>query len=281
MKKNTYIKGFFAIVAVLAAVRFGFKIGGNDIGADSPSETTTASTVSPDNPENPQNPENPDNPDNPENPQNPGNPDNPENPALPRNPLPSTTTPHPIYSVPSFKNTFPDMNDVQMAAATKHGVSPVKNREEAEKRMKELVYVGASPYFHIDKLNSSIPYLVPKAALLLHDIGAAFFDSLYVKGIPLHKIIVTSVMRTKDDVVKLRNRNQNATENSCHLYGTTIDVCYNRYMTIEDPEGPRRRAVRNDTLKWVLSEVLRDFRQDNRCLIKYEVKQGCFHMTVK
>ncbi len=88
-------------------------------------------------------------------------------------------------------------------------------------------------------------------------------------------------MRTKDDVVKLRNRNQNATENSCHLYGTTIDVCYNRYMTIEDPEGPRRRAVRNDTLKWVLSEVLRDFRQDNRCLIKYEVKQGCFHMTVK
>ena len=54
MKKNTYIKGFFAIVAVLAAVRFGFKIGGNDIGADSPSETTTASTVSPDNPENPE-----------------------------------------------------------------------------------------------------------------------------------------------------------------------------------------------------------------------------------
>ena len=56
MKKNTYIKGFFAIVAVLAAVRFGFKIGGNDIGADSPSETTTASTVSPDNPDNPDNP---------------------------------------------------------------------------------------------------------------------------------------------------------------------------------------------------------------------------------
>ena len=69
MKKNTYIKGFFAIVAVLAAVRFGFKIGGNDIGADSPSETTTASTVSPDNPENPENPENLENPENPENPE--------------------------------------------------------------------------------------------------------------------------------------------------------------------------------------------------------------------
>ena len=87
-------------------------------------------------------------------------------------------------------------------------------------------------------------------------------------------------MRTKDDVTKLRNRNGNATENSCHLYGTTFDLCYNRYITVEDPEGPKRRVVRNDTLKWVLSEVLRDFRVQNRCYIKYEVKQGCFHMTV-
>jgi len=39
--------------------------------------------------------------------------------------------------------------------------------------------------------------------------------------------------------------------------------------------------VRNDTLKWVLSEVLRDIRRDQRAYIKYEVKQGCFHMTVR
>ena len=32
------------------------------------------------------------------------------------------------------------------------------------------------------------------------------------------KIIVTSILRTKDDVAKLRTRNGNATENSCHLY---------------------------------------------------------------
>ncbi len=185
-----------------------------------------------------------------------------------------------IYSVPSFKTTFPDSNSVQMAAAKKYGVSLVKDRKEAEARKKELVYVGANPYFHIDKLNNSIPYLVPRASVLLQDIGKAFFDSLTIKGIPLHKIIVTSVLRTQEDVQKLRNRNMNATENSCHLYGTTFDLCYNRYITVEDPEGPARRAVRNDTLKWVLSEVLRDFRQQKRCYIKYEVKQGCFHMTV-
>ena len=190
-------------------------------------------------------------------------------------------TPHKIRSVASYKECFPDTNAVQLAAAQRWGVSPVKDREDAESRKRELVYVGSNPYYHVDKLYSSIPYLVPHAAALLQDIGEAFFDSLYVKGVPLHRIIVTSVLRSQEDVVKLRQRNGNATENSCHLYGTTFDICYNRYETVEDPAGPARRAVRNDTLKWVLSEVLRDMREQGRVYIKYEVKQGCFHMTVR
>ena len=189
--------------------------------------------------------------------------------------------PHRILSVASYAEAFPDTNSVQLSAARQWGVSPVKNREDAEMRKRELVYISSCPYYHVDPLHSSIPYLVPRAAVLLQDIGRAFFDSLYVKGVPLHKLIVTSVLRSEDDVVKLRRRNGNATENSCHLYGTTFDICYNRYKTVEDPDGPKRREVRNDTLKYVLSEVLRDMRQQQRCYIKYEVKQGCFHMTVR
>ncbi len=185
-----------------------------------------------------------------------------------------------IYSVPHFGNAFPDQNDVQLAAANRHGVKPVADRADAEKRKSELVYVGSNPFFHVDKLRNSIPYLVPRAAVLLQDIGRNFFDSLQVKQIPLHKIIVTSVLRSKADIARLRGHNSNATENSCHLYGTTFDICYNRYKTVEAPEGPERRKVRNDTLKWVLSEVLNDMRMQNRCLVKYEVKQGCFHITV-
>ena len=181
---------------------------------------------------------------------------------------------HRILSVPNYKVAFPDSQSVQIVAANKWGVRPVKNREDAEARKKELVYVGESPYYHVDKLNSSIPYLVPRAAVLLQDIGQAFYDSLYMKGVPLNQLIVTSVLRTKDDVARLQRHNGNATDNSCHLYGTTFDICYNRYHAID-------REVRNDTLKWVLSEVLRDIRRDKRAFIKYEVKQGCFHMTVR
>lgn len=182
--------------------------------------------------------------------------------------------PHPIRSVPSYKEAFPDLQDTQIVAAERWGVQPVRDREDAEQRKKELVYVGESPYYHVDRLNSSIPYLVPRAAVLLQDIGQAFYDSLYAKGVPFNKLIVTSMLRTMDDVAKLQRHNQNATERSCHLFGTTVDICYNRYRAVSQP-------VRDDTLKWVLSEVLRDKRQEGRCYIKYEVKQGCFHLTVR
>ena len=69
---------------------------------------------------------------------------------------------HRIFSVPPFGNTFPDQNDVQLLAANKYGVSPVQNREEAEHSKGKLVYVGSNPYFYVDKLNNSIPYLVPR-----------------------------------------------------------------------------------------------------------------------
>lgn len=190
-------------------------------------------------------------------------------------------TPHKIFSVSNYDKAFPDSNNVQLIAAEKYGVGRVANREDAEKRKNELVFVGANPYFTTDKLRSSIPYLVPRAAILLQDIGKAYYDSLQVKGVPLHTIIATSLLRSKDDVDKLRRHNPNASENSCHMYGTTFDIAQNRFVTVEDPDGPRRRAVTNDTLKWILSEVLRDMREQGRCYIKYEKKQGCFHITTR
>lgn len=189
---------------------------------------------------------------------------------------------HPVRSVPSYAQCFPDVQDVQIVAARRWGVRPVRNRQEAEHRRKELVYVGANPFYCIDNgMSHSIPYLVPRAAHLLSAIGRNYLDSLYIKGIPLHRIIVSSVLRTQDDVARLQRHNGNAESQSCHLFGTTFDVCYNRFSTVSPPGEPERRAVQSDTLKWVLSEVLRDIREQGRCYIKYEVKQGCFHITVR
>lgn len=101
------------------------------------------------------------------------------------------------------------------------------------------------------------------------------------QGLNPNKIIVTSVLRTQDDVKRLPCRNGNASPNSAHFYGTTFDVSWKRFQKIEDEDGRPLQDVSADTLKLVLSEVLRDLRKADKCYIKYELKQGCFHITTK
>lgn len=188
----------------------------------------------------------------------------------------STLIHNKIYSVSSYRGAFPDENDVQLVAAEQYGVGIAENVASAQRASDSLVYVGANPLYDIDKLNNSIPYLVPRASALLQDVAQNFCDSLLIKQIPLHKIIVTSVLRTQEDVERLQRRNSNATTNSCHLHGTTFDICYNRYNAVD-----AERQTQNDSLKWVLSEVLNDLRKEGRCYVKYEIRQGCFHVTTR
>lgn len=181
---------------------------------------------------------------------------------------------HRIVGVPDYKECFPDSQAVQEMSANLHGVPPVQNRTEAEQRKNELVYIGSNPYFDLRDLTLSVPYLVPAAAILLQDIGRNFMDSLHVKGLPVCKPYVTSVMRTKDDVAKLLHRNGNATQNSCHLYGTTFDISYARFSL-------NNRDKWDDRNRRVLSEVLEDLREQGRCWVKYEQLQPVFHITVR
>lgn len=189
---------------------------------------------------------------------------------------------HAVGHVASYEQCFPDSQSVQLVAAQRWGVNPPKDRAEAEQRKNELVYVGGSPYFHQDEgMTSSIPYLVPRASHLLNRIGRNFFDSLYVKGLPLHKIIVSSVLRSEADVAKLSGINGNVSKQSCHRYGTTFDICWTRFQPVRVPGGSAPRYVGDDVLKYVLSEVLRDLREEGACYVKHEVKQTCFHITVR
>lgn len=131
----------------------------------------------------------------------------------------------------------------------------------------------------VDSLTHSIPYLVPRAKILLAKIGCNFIDSLANKGLNPNQFIVTSILRTKADVKKLRKRNINASETSAHFHGTTFDISYNRFHKVEN--GIPMQDVSTDTLKTVLAEVLRDLQKEKQCYVKYELKQGCFHITAR
>ena len=155
---------------------------------------------------------------------------------------------------------------------------------EAEVLVKrhQLVNICHSPFYAIDNLTHSIPYLVPRAQHLLNTICLNFIDSCQVKGLPIHLPIVTSVLRTTDDVSNLQRGNKNATTNSCHCYGTTVDIAYNKFMPMTGEYESEAALLRwNEPMKQVLSEVLNDLRKRNLCYVKYERKQGCFHLTCR
>ena len=191
---------------------------------------------------------------------------------------------HRVRGVWSYSECFPDSQSVQIEAAQKYGITPVQNRMEAEVLVKEhrLVNICHSPFYAIDDLTHSIPYLVPRAQHLLNTICLNFIDSCQEKGLPIHLPIVTSVLRTTDDVSNLQRGNKNATTNSCHCYGTTVDIAYNKFMPMTGTYESRAALLRwNEPMKRVLSEVLNDLRMEGQCYVKYERKQGCFHLTCR
>ena len=193
----------------------------------------------------------------------------------------SLNEPRNIRGVVSYKRSFPDLNDKHLEVAKAVGIRPLEDREEAESMKEKLTHITDNEFYVVDSLTHSIPYLVPRASALLDTIGSNFLDSLAAKGLNPNQVIVTSVLRTQSDVKRLRRRNGNASANSAHCFGATFDVSWKRFKKVEDENGRPLQDVGSDTLKLVLSEVLRDLRQAEKCYIKYELKQGCFHITAR
>lgn len=174
-----------------------------------------------------------------------------------------------------FDSVFNDSNYRQYAYAEKLGIDPLNSLSDAYNTKRPLVRIGTNEFYYLQELTHSMPYLVPEAAWLLEDIGAAFIDTLRNRGADGYKIIVTSVLRSPMQVKKLMRVNRNATDSSTHKFGTTFDIAYNNF-SCEDNE----RTLNSTDLKQVLGEVLLDMRKQGRCMVKYEKKSPCFHITV-
>ena len=179
----------------------------------------------------------------------------------------------------SYKDKFRDLQSKQEQAARAIGLStPPQNRQQAVKMRSQLALIKTNENYIVDSLTHSIPYLVPAAAAELERIGEGFADILQRNGLPHYRFYVTSVLRTKDDVKLLqKSGNINATDRSCHCYGTTFDLAYYRF----DKVTRTREYMHQDNLKLVLGQVLLNEQRAGRIYVKYEHKQACFHITVR
>lgn len=176
-----------------------------------------------------------------------------------------------------YSKLFPDMNEEHLNVAKKVGLKSVpKNRAEVVND--GLIEIRDNENYVVYDLRYSVPYLVPKAAAELQAIGRAFTDSLRNHGLLEYKLVVSSILRTEEDVTRLRRSgNPNASANSAHCYGTTFDITYTRYSRDDESEA----FMQPFELTKVLGEVLRDRRNAGKILVKYEKQEHCFHITVK
>lgn len=181
----------------------------------------------------------------------------------------------PIRYIGSYTRDFGDLNDLHLSAAQKKGVKPVQMAGDVFDDLEEIKSCDA---YELQKLTHSSPYLIADASTLLEEIGQSFQDSLRALNAPDYKILVTSVFRSETDIKKLKRRNSNASDNSAHRFATTFDISWARYIKV-DPSDTLE--LKPEQLKMVLAAVLRDLKKRDRCYIKHERKQGCFHITVR
>lgn len=185
-----------------------------------------------------------------------------------------------IYVAPNgtpnkYERSFNDLQDKQKAAALKNGVEPIKSRAEIENNFKQyrrkLVHIETNDKYIVRELSHSAPYVVPKVAELLDDLADKFQERTQSRT----RFVVTSVLRTEEDIKKLRQVNGNASTNSCHCNATTIDISYVRFGV--DKVRPRDLYE----LRLAIAEVLYELRKEGRCYVKIERKQYCYHITVR
>lgn len=192
---------------------------------------------------------------------------------------PGTETERKARFTGNYSREFNDLHELQIVAAVNNGITPMASRDDTLTLKGELVRIPDElELYKTDELTHSIPFLVPSAAKLLMDIGQNFRDSLYSKELPLYRLYLTSVTRTDEDIEKLTKRNANATDNSAHRYGTTFDLSWKRF---EQVDADTLQAIPPERLKLVLAQVLFDLKKQERCYVKHERKQACFHITVR
>lgn len=180
-----------------------------------------------------------------------------------------------IFSVGRLADVFNDSNRTQYIFAEALGITPIRSLADAYNTRRPLMHIKSNEYYFVDSLTHSLPFLVPEAALLLKRIGANFIDSLASRGADGYRIKVTSLLRTPSTVKRLRRVNVNATDSSTHQFGTTVDISYVKFACSDTT-----RTINQEDLKNLLAEVLLDLRNSQSCLVKYERKTGCFHLTV-
>ena len=188
--------------------------------------------------------------------------------------------PHNIRGVISYKRSFGDLNEKHLNVAQAIGIRPLASREEAEKWKKRC----------------SISQQMICTRLILWHIPSriSFRERLpcSIQSVITSRFPGCQRLESEQDYSNFRT----AYKRRCQASAPSQRQCIRKFRSllrhdircqletlpeVEDEDGRPLQDVSSDTLKLVLSEVLRDLKRAEKCYIKYELRQGCFHITTR
>ena len=175
-----------------------------------------------------------------------------------------------------YSAVFNDLQSKHLPVAKKNafGSAPLQNRNSFSPQGQELRRIRSNRNYKVAHLTHSLPYLTPHTEEELRSIAKDFQIHNKQNKLPYSRILVTSLLRTTEDINRLRKVNANSTIDSPHLYGTTFDIAWSFYQC------PSRDTDGNQYLS-SLAEVLKEHRNAGKIYVRYETKERCFHITVR
>jgi hypothetical protein len=178
---------------------------------------------------------------------------------------------------------YRDYNNTHLRWAKRNGITPFKTTQAFHSGVKELTRdrrlkrISANKYYTVKSLSHSHPYLTPKTADLLEDIGKRFRHKLDQHGMGNYSYQISSLLRTKESQKNLSRSNVNAASTTSHLYGTTFDIAYR--SVIKRPLPWMKVEVSDAKAIKLLSETIGELRREGRCVVVTERIEKCFHIT--
>jgi uncharacterized protein YcbK (DUF882 family) len=190
---------------------------------------------------------------------------------------------HVLYANAAIEpnNKLTDKNDIHLLHARKNGLKePIstnkvfKNSIDSLTENNILIKLQNNELYKIKRLSHSHPYLVPDAAQMVNEIATRFNEKIKEYNVADYRIMLTSLLRTRETQTKLSKRNVNAADNSAHLFATTIDISYKDFYN-----NDTKKVESNWEAIQALSKVLIEMREECKILAIRERKQSCFHIT--
>ncbi len=141
----------------------------------------------------------------------------------------------------------------------------------------KLIKIVPCELYHVDTtMEYSYPYGQKKVSIFLNEFALLFKKSLTQTDLEDTRFIVTSVLRTHSSIKRLKKKNKNAISHSTHLHGNTFDIAYDEFVS--------NKALSTGEIHYLrekLAKVLFKMRSENKCWVKYEIFQKCFHVVCR